>query len=96
MIDVNEKVQCGWCGDKATLKEWDELTYSKCVNREMKRAYTPLTNEKAFSHKSKSFYECPNCHKWSRGNKLSIVDTDDTKLLKLGGEPTMGNYINNK
>lgn len=93
MISRNEKISCGWCGKVSTLGEWNDLTYSRCTNREMKRAFTQLTNEKAFLRKSDTFYECPECHKWSRGSQLSIVDTNDEKLLKLGGESTMGNYL---
>lgn len=91
VINKQEKIQCGWCGEKATLEEWDNLTYSQCTNREMRRAYTSLTNEKAFLTKTDTYYECPNCHKWSRGNQLSFVDTEDPKLLRLGGKPTLSN-----
>ena len=90
MIDRKEHVRCGWCMHIADLGEWNDLTYSKCTNREMKRAFTQLTEEKAFYHKSDTFYLCPNCNKWSRGSQLAIVDTDDKKLLKLGREPVMG------
>lgn len=85
MISRDEMVECSWCGEKATLGEWNDLTYSKCTNREMKRAFTPLTSEKAFLRKSDTFYLCPKCNAWSRGCNLSIVDTDDKKLLSLGG-----------
>jgi hypothetical protein len=75
----------------SSLGEWNDLTYSKCTNREMKRAFTQLTSEKAFLRKSDTFYLCPKCEKWSRGSQLSIVDTTDPKLLRLGRELTMGN-----
>jgi hypothetical protein len=75
----------------SSLGEWNDLTYSKCTNREMKRALTQLTSEKAFLRKSDTFYLCPKCEKWSRGSQLSIVDTTDPKLLRLGRELTMGN-----
>lgn len=85
-ISRNEKVLCGWCLKTSSLGEWDDLTYSKCVNREMKRAYTKLSDEKAFLRKSDTFYLCPVCGQWSRGCKLKIVGTTDKRLLKLGGE----------
>ena len=85
-ISRNEKVLCSWCYKTSDLGEWDNLTYSKCNNREMKRAYTKLSEEKAFLRKSDTFYLCPKCGKWSRGCKLKIVDTTDKKLLRLGGE----------
>lgn len=93
MIDIHEKVRCGWCGKDSSLGEWNDLTYSKCTNREMKRAFTKLTDEKAFLHKSDTFYMCPKCNKWSRGSQLRIVDSDNPKLKKLGGEPTLGNIV---
>ena len=91
MLGGDLHIRCGWCGDVSDLKEWNDLTYSKCVNREMKRAFTPLMTERAFNSKSDTFYLCPQCEKWSRGCQLSIVDTDDTKLLRLGGKPVMHN-----
>lgn len=93
MIKRSEHVRCGWCLKVHKLGEWNDLTYSKCSNREMKRAFTPLTNEKAFLKRSDTFYICPECKKWSRGSQLVIVDTDDPKLLKLGGEPVMGGFV---
>jgi hypothetical protein len=90
MISRDENVRCGWCGKASKLGEWNDLTYSKCVNREMKRAFTQLTSERAFLRKSDTFYMCPRCSKWSRGSQLSIVDTTDEKLMKLGREPVMG------
>jgi hypothetical protein len=89
MINRHEHVKCDWCGKKSELGEWNDLTYSRCRNREMKRAFTQLTEERAFFKKSDTFYECPVCHKWSRGCQLRIVDTDNPKLLRLGGESRM-------
>ena len=90
MIKRSEHVRCGWCGKISTLGEWNDLTYSKCTNREMKRAFTLLSEERAFLRKSDTFYMCPKCEKWSRGSQLSIVDTEDKKLLRLGREPVIG------
>lgn len=92
-ISKQESIRCGWCGEKSKLGEWNDLTYSKCTNREMKRAFTNLTDSKAFLRKSDTFYICPKCSKWSRGSQLSIVDTDNPLLLKLGGESAI-NTIN--
>ena len=88
-ISKNEHVKCSRCGKVSTLGQWNDLTYSRCVNREMRRAFTPLTEEKAFTRSADSFYECPECHEWNRGNHLSIVDTENSELLKLGGESFM-------
>lgn len=90
MISKDENIMCGWCGKKSTLGEWNDLTYSKCFNREMKRLYTQLTEEKAFYRKSDTFYICPKCSRWSRGSQLTITDTTDSRLQRLGGEPVMG------
>ena len=86
-ISKQEHVRCGWCGEVSNLGEWNDLTYSKCTNREMKRAFTSLTDSKAFIRKSDTFYMCPKCSKWSRGSQLSIVDTNNPMLSKLGREP---------
>ena len=86
MIDRNEHVRCSWCYGVSPLGDWTDLTYSQCTNREMKRAFTPLMQEKAFMRKSDTYYMCPKCGKWSRGSQLRIVDTEDQRLLKLGGD----------
>lgn len=86
-INRSEKVRCGWCFKDSTLGDWNDLTFSKCSNRQMKRDFTPLTNSKAFLHKTDSYYLCPKCNNWSRGSQLRIVDTDNESLKRLGGEP---------
>lgn len=91
MISRDEHILCSRCYEKSTLGEWNDITYARCTNREMKRAFTNLTQEKAFLKKSDTFYMCPKCHKWSRGSQLKIVDTENERLLKLGGEPIANN-----
>lgn len=89
MINLTERVRCPWCYKVHTVEEWDNNTYAQCTNRQMKRAYTHLTNEKAFKRVSDtqdSFFLCPSCNKWSRGSQLAIVDTKDENLLKLGND----------
>lgn len=86
-ISRKEQILCSWCYKTSELGEWNDLTYSMCVNREMKRAFTQLSEERAFLRKSDTFYMCPVCKKWSRGCKLKIVNTTDKRLLRLGGEP---------
>lgn len=86
-IDKKEIVRCGWCFKDSTLGEWNDLTYSKCTNRAMKRDFTELTDSRAFLNKSNTFYMCPKCSAWSRGSQLRIVDTDNDSLKRLGGEP---------
>lgn len=85
-ISRNEDVRCPRCFKHSKLGEWNDLTYSKCSNREMKRAFTLLTEEKAFFRKSDTFYLCPKCGQWSRGSQLAIINTDNKRLLKLGRE----------
>lgn len=91
MISVEEDIKCPWCGAVEKLGVWNDLTYSRCTNREMKRAFTKLTEEKAFLRKSDTYYICPVCSKWSRGSQLSIVNTNNPKLLRLGGELVISN-----
>lgn len=89
MLSRSLNVRCGWCGEVSYLGTWNDKTYEKCTNREMKRAFVALTNERAFLRKTDSFYICPCCEKWSRGSQLKIVNTEDAKLLRLGGETTV-------
>lgn len=85
-ISRTEKVRCGWCFKDSELGEWNDLTYSKCTNRQMKRDFTQLNDTKAFMHRTDSYYICPKCNTWSRGSQLKIVDTDNEQLKRLGGE----------
>lgn len=85
-INKSEHVRCPWCIKVSTLEAWENLTYSKCTNREMKRDYTHLYDSKAFSRNIEAYYMCPKCGKWSKGSQLKIVDTEYEALAKLGGE----------
>jgi hypothetical protein len=87
MIDSNAMVRCPWCLESNTLKEWDNNSYAECLNRETKRAYKHLENPSVWGKNSKSFYKCPKCSQWSRGNKLELVDTSGNAVAGLGGEP---------
>lgn len=91
-ISRDLEVKCGWCSRTSTLGEWDDKSYAACKNRKMKRLYIGLTNKKAFDNNDPHYYCCPKCEKWSRGSQLSIVNTEDTELLRLGGLPVF-NYI---
>lgn len=86
MISRAEKIQCPWCMKISTLGEWNDATYAKCTSREMRRAFTNLSNEKAFTRKADTFYLCTKCNNWSRGCQLRIVGTENKALKKLGGE----------
>lgn len=74
MLDKKRKIQCPWCFKISSLGEWDDTTYSKCTNREMKRLYTSLTQKKAFKSNGESYYLCPICGKWSKGNELKLIE----------------------
>lgn len=84
-LDRKLNVRCTWCGKKNTLGEWNDLTYSKCTSREMRRAFMPLTDSSVFKDNTKAYYICPSCNMWNKGNQLKITDTDDENLKKLGG-----------
>lgn len=87
MIDKNVRIKCPWCYKDSMLYEWNDLSFTFCVNREMKRLFTKLNDKKAFRKKNPSYYICPKCKNWSKGSQLKIVGTDDKELSKLGGEP---------
>ena len=96
MISKIVGIICGWCDKKSSIETWEDTTYAECTSREQRRAYTSLYNEKAFLRKTDTFYKCPHCGMWSRGCQLTITDTDDEKLLKLGREPVINENIQNK
>lgn len=79
-------VMCPWCRVVSKLSVWDDVTFSECINREMKRSYMSLRDTNAWKHGSNHFYKCPSCEQWSRGSKLKIVHTEDKELEALGGE----------
>lgn len=89
MLKRDLDVRCMWCGKDSHLGTWNDETYAQCTNREMKRAFTQLTDKRAFLKKSDTFYKCPACGKWSRGCELQIVHTTDKFLLSLGREQSI-------
>ena len=89
MINKNAHIKCGWCDAVHEASVWISIAFESCTNREMKRAFLDIYNEKAFDRKNPHYYKCPSCNTWSKGSQLSIVDTDNPKLLKLGREPVM-------
>ena len=89
-ISNSETVRCPRCFKESKLGEWDDLTFKQCVTREMRRAYTKLNTKRAFRRESNTFYICPKCKVWSRGCHLTITNTEDETLKKLGGESIYG------
>lgn len=84
MIGKEEILECGWCGEKSSLEEWDSLTYAGCRSREMKRSFTSLQKESAYSKGNASYYQCPKCENWSRGNQVVF---QNPKYKRLAGQP---------
>lgn len=78
-VSRNDKIRCGWCYKESTVGEWNDLTYSQCTNREMKRLFQPLMDKRAFNRNSVSFYQCPLCGKWLRGNQLTLIKDSEDK-----------------
>lgn len=71
-IPDDTMIVCSWCSTPHTANEWNDLTYSQCKSRDMRRAYTPITDSKAFSGNKKSYYKCPECGQWRAGSSLKI------------------------
>lgn len=86
MISNEERLECGWCGETHTLGDWDKVTFEGCRSREMKRAFTTLRKEKAYSKGNASYYKCPGCESWCRGNQLIFKNP---VYKKLGGQPIL-------
>lgn len=88
-LSRNLDVKCPMCGEVNKLGEWSDGAFARCVNREMKRAFKPLTDSKSFEVSSDLYYVCPKCSSWVGGYALKIVNTEDKFLLSLGGKPNM-------
>ena len=85
-LPESERVICPWCDKDSSLKEWDDTTFSECISREQKRAFKHLTDPRVWKSTSESFFKCPLCGQWVRGNKLRLKNwTPDYK--GLGGRP---------
>ena len=82
-------IECPYCYKASKLGSWNDLSYEKCSNREMKRAFKHLNDPKAFEEKSDRYYICPKCGKWVGGWALKIVNTADEALKKLGGKAVL-------
>lgn len=92
MIPLESDVKCPWCMGESKLKEWSDLTYEQCTSREMKREFHSLSEPVAWIENPGYFFKCPICNNWSGGFNLSIVNTEDEKLKRLGGKPVIINY----
>ena len=89
MIENKTIVKCQWCQADHTAEEWNDITLGECKSREMRRAFKAIFDVKVFGKNSKSFYKCPSCGMWSRGNQLIPLGEDGKKLPGLGGSPVM-------
>ncbi len=87
MISKTSLVRCPWCEKENTVEKWNDGTFAQCTNREMKRDFMPMTNEKAFKKNSVSFYVCPNCGKWTRGSQLLLIRGQNNSNNELSAEP---------
>ena len=73
-INADTNIICSYCYSESTAKEWNDLSYSKCTNREMKRAFTQLNDTKALMPKADAYYICPKCNKWNKSDTLKISE----------------------
>ena len=88
-IKGTDKVRCQWCNTDTAAKEWNDITYSECITREMKRAFKPIFDIKVWGKGSDHFYKCPKCGMWSKGNQLLLIRPDGSVQRGLGGFPVM-------
>ena len=89
ILDSNLDVKCPWCLRDSKLKDWDDHTYAQCTNRDMKRSFMHLNSDKTWLDSSDAYFKCPLCKQWTKSTKLSIINTDDEFLKKLGGKPLL-------
>ena len=76
-IKAEQKIICSYCFRENAAKEWNDLSYSKCTNREMKRAFTKLDDTKALLPKADAYYMCPSCNKWNKSDTMRIVNDNN-------------------
>ncbi len=65
-------IVCPRCKKGSRLIEWDSITHSACVTREMRRAYITLEDDRAYNKGTKNMYKCPKCAEFSRGSLLRV------------------------
>ena len=63
---------CPRCNKASRLIEWDSVTHSECITREMRRAFVSLEETKAYVKGTANMYKCPRCAEYSRGDKLKV------------------------
>lgn len=88
MLDTKLIIRCPWCGKSKTLKEWDDLTFSKCTTREMKRSFRSLAKEGTWLKNSNKYFLCGDCDRWLKASQL-ILESDKPEHKKIGGEPVI-------
>ena len=86
VIQQDEQITCGWCGKSSTSKEWTDATWNACFNRQQKRAFKPLDDEKLFKQTQKVYYLCPKCKVWGRADQEIYIDQNGKKH---GGKPVI-------
>jgi hypothetical protein len=82
-------IKCAKCGAKSSLRVWNDNTFKHCLNRQMKRAFKHLTDDKSYLRKSDTWYKCPICSMWMRGCNLHIIAEDKSPLSRLGRESVL-------
>lgn len=94
MLRTSLIIKCQYCKKSNTLDDWNKLSKKMCINREMRKSYTELTDKRVFTGKKEAYYICPSCGKWSKGDELIVYDEDNNRLNYLGGHVNIGSeYI---
>ena len=86
-LDKSLEVICPWCNKNSTISQWDDLAFSKCLNRQMRRDFKHLDDPKTWTESADAFFICPKCEQWSRSTKLKIANPTNSEEGRLGGEP---------
>ena len=89
IIGDKSLVRCPWCDIDTEAKKWNDLTFSYCTSREMKREFRDIYDKQVWGKGSDHFYICPACKNWSRGNQLRLVNKLGDIIEGLGGNPVI-------
>lgn len=76
--------KCPSCGKTSFAEYWNDMTLSKCQNRQQRRAYVPIENETG----KKLWYVCPECaaNHWKRHIKIAEFTKEDVNVGELDPE----------
>lgn len=88
-IPADAEIECPWCNKRAEATHWNNNTKASCLTREQRRAFKEIYDPKQWKSTTKSYYKCPNCGQWIKGNSLRLEIEISGEMRKIGYAPIM-------